>query len=170
KTCLGEEFHTSAVEDIMLSHHISCISLATVTRYAQPNMAAGGAVVAMTFDATHTFPFYNWMGVQKAALEGLVRALARRHGRDLVRVNAVSAGPLATMAATKIPGFSEMANVWNTSSPLPWNPDEDRQAVADAVCYLVGPYSKKITGQVLKVDGGASIVSGPLMPYERPQA
>ena len=170
KTCLGEEFHTSEIDDIMLSHHISCISLATVTRYAQPNMADGGSVVAMTFDATHTFPFYNWMGVQKAALEGLVRALARRHGRDLVRVNAVSAGPLSTMAATKIPGFSQMAEVWNTSSPLPWNPNEDRQAVADAVTYLLGPYSKKITGQVLKVDGGASIVSGPLMPYEKRQA
>ena len=63
-----------------------------------------------------------------------------------------------------------MADVWNTSSPLPWNPNEDRQAVADAVTYLLGPYSKKITGQVLKVDGGASIVSGPLMPYEKRQA
>ncbi len=170
KTCLGEEFHTSEVDDIKMAHHISCVSLATVARYAQPCMSGGGSIVAMTFDSEHTFPYYNWMGVQKAALEALVRALARRHGRDLVRVNAVSAGPLSTMAATKIPGFSEMADVWNTSSPLPWDPSGDRQAVADAVTYLLGPYATKITGQVLKVDGGASIVGGTLLPHERPQA
>ncbi len=167
QTCLGEEFHTSAVEDIKLAHHISCISLATVARYAQPAMAAGGSLVALTFDTRHVFPFYNWMGVQKAALEALVRGLARRHGRDLVRINAVSAGPLATMAATKIPGFGEMANVWNRSSPLPWDPFADKQEVANAVTYLLGPYSKKITGQVLFVDGGASVVGGELMPFER---
>ncbi|MFT5240622.1 MAG: enoyl ACP reductase [Kiritimatiellia bacterium] len=170
KTCLGEEFHTDAVDDILLSHHISCVSLATVARYAHKNMTDGGSIVAMTFDASHTFPFYNWMGVQKAALEGLVRALARRHGRDNIRVNAVSAGPLSTMAATKIPGFTELADVWNSSSPLPWDPAADRQAVADTVAYMIGCYSKKITGQVIKVDGGASIVGGQLLPHERPQA
>ena len=168
KTCLGEEFHTSAVEDIKLAHHISCVSLATVARFAQPAMPDGGAIVAMTFDGFHVFPFYNWMGVQKAALEALVRALARRHGRDRVRVNAVSAGPLSTMAATKIPGFAEMADVWNHSSPIPWDPVADKQAVAEAATFLVGPYSRKITGQVLKVDGGASVVGGPLLDHEKP--
>ncbi|MDA0990220.1 MAG: SDR family oxidoreductase [Verrucomicrobia bacterium] len=170
KTCLGPEFHTSAVDDIKMAHHISCISLATVARYAQPAMADGGSIVAMTFDADHVFPFYNWMGVQKAALEALVRALARRHGRDLIRINAVSAGPLATMAATKIPGFNEMADVWNHSSPIPWDPIADKQAVANAVTYLVGPYSQKITGQVLKVDGGASVIGGTMLEHERPTA
>lgn len=168
QTCLGTEFHTSAVEDIKMAHHISCISLATVARYAQPCMAEGGSIVAMTFDSQHVFPFYNWMGVQKAALEALVRALARRHGRDLVRINAVSAGPLSTMAATKIPGFSEMSNVWNNSSPLPWDPVADKQAVANAVVYLLGNCSQKITGQVLHVDGGASIIGGTMLEHERP--
>ncbi|MCE9613548.1 MAG: SDR family oxidoreductase [Lentisphaerae bacterium] len=168
KTCLGPEFHTDAIEDIKLAHHISCISLATVTRQAQAALQGGGSIVAMTFDTSHVFPFYNWMGVQKAALEALVRGLARRHGRDNIRINAISAGPLATMAATKIPGFGEMANVWNQASPLVWDPVADKQAVAEAVVFLLGNYSRKITGQVLHVDGGASIIGGSLLPHERP--
>ena len=167
QTCLGQEFHTSAVEDIKLAHHVSCISLATVTRYAQPCMPKGGSIVALTFDTKHIFPFYNWMGVQKAALEALVRGLARRHGRDNLRINAVSAGPLATMAATKIPGFTTMIDVWNRASPITWDPTADKEAVANAVVYLVGEYSQKITGQVLYCDGGASIIGGELMEHER---
>jgi enoyl ACP reductase len=166
KTCLGEEFHTGAVEDIMLSHHISCISLATVLRHAQSNLEGGGSVVAMSFDTQRVYPFYNWMGVQKAALEALVKALARRHGRDLIRVNAVSAGPLFTKAASKIPGFGSMTRLWNASSPLPWDTRKDKQAVADAVVFLLGQYSMKITGQVLNVDGGASIMAGELHGFE----
>ncbi len=166
RTCLGEEFHTEAVEDIMLSHHISCISLATVLRHAQSNLEGGGSVVAMSFDTQRVYPFYNWMGVQKAALEALVKSLARRHGRDLIRVNAVSAGPLFTKAASKIPGFGSMTRLWNASSPLPWDTRKDKQAVADAVVFLLGQYSKKITGQVLNVDGGASIMAGELHGFE----
>ena len=166
KTCLGEEFHTEAVEDIMLSHHISCISLATVLRHAQTNLAEGGSVVTMSFDTKHVYPYYNWMGVEKAALEALVRALARRHGRDKIRINAVSAGPLWTKAASKIPGFGNMTKLWSAASPLPWDTRKDKQAVADAVLFLLGPYSKKITGQVLAVDGGASIVAGDLHGFE----
>lgn len=167
RTCLGSEFHTDAVRDVTLSHHISCVSLATVARYAVPKMSAGGALVAMTFDTSHVYAYYNWMGVQKAALEALVRALARRHGRDRVRVNAVSAGPLWTKAASKIPGFGTLSELWNLSSPLPWDTHEDKQAVAYAVVFLLGPYSEKITGLVLPVDGGAAIVGGSLFAHER---
>jgi meromycolic acid enoyl-[acyl-carrier-protein] reductase len=168
RTCLGEEFHTDATADILLSHQVSCISLATILRHAQANLAGGGAVVALTFDTAHVYPFYNWMGVQKAALEALVRALARRHGRDSIRVNAVSAGPLFTKAASKIPGFGGLTKVWNESSPLPWDGHRDKQAVADAVAFLLGNRSLKITGQVLAVDGGASIMGGRLQDFERP--
>lgn len=168
RTLLGEEFHTDAVDDIKLSHHISCISLATVLRHGAPCLAGGGSVVAMTFDTSRVYPFYNWMGVQKAALEALVRALARRHGRDNIRVNAVSAGPLDTKAASKIPGFGGMTDLWNQSSPLTWDTSRDKQAVAHAVAFLLGPYAEKITGQTLVVDGGASIVAGQLRDFERP--
>jgi len=166
RTCLGEEFHTEAVDDIMLSHHISCVSLATVLRHAQSNLSGGGSVVAMSFDTKHVYPFYNWMGVQKAALEALVKALARRHGRDLIRVNAVSAGPLFTKAASKIPGFGGMTRLWNKASPLPWDTRADKEAVAHAAVFLLGPYAAKITGQVLAVDGGASIMAGELQGFE----
>jgi enoyl-[acyl-carrier-protein] reductase (NADH) len=104
--------------------------------------------------------------VQKAALEALVRALARRHGRDHIRVNTVSAGPLWTKAASKIPGFGCMTRMWNKASPLPWDTRKDKQAVANAVVFLLGPYSAKITGQTLTVDGGASIVAGQLHEFE----
>ena len=167
KTCLGEELHTDAVEDILLSYKISAVSFARVVRHAVPQMPGGGAAVALTFDTSRVYPYYNWMGVHKAALEATTRALARRHGRDLVRVNAVSAGPLASMAASKIPGFGKLDTIWGASSPLPWDTVADKQEVANAVAFLLGPLSRKITGQTLTVDGGASIVAGELQPFEK---
>ena len=168
RTCLGEEFHTDAIDDITASYHISCASLATVARHAAAAMPGGGSIVTMTFESSRAFAYYNWMGVNKAALEALVRALARRHGRDGVRVNAVSAGPLWTKAASKIPGFGGLSDIWSAASPLPWDAVEDRAAVADAVLFLLGPHAAKTTGHVLKVDGGASICGGDLMPFEKP--
>jgi len=167
RTCLGEEFHTDAVEDILQSYHISAVSLARVLRYAAPHLTPGGAVVALTFDTSRVYPFYNWMGVHKAALEALVRALARRHGRDRIRVNAISAGPLTSRAASKIPGFGQLDQIWSRSSPLPWDTNADKEQVANAAAFLLGPLSAKITGQILYVDGGASIVAGELHPFER---
>lgn len=166
-TCLGEEFHTAAYLDLKQAFHISCISLATVTHHAQPLMQEGGAVVGMTFESRVAFPYYNWMSVNKAALEAVVRALARRHGRDLIRVNAVSAGPLTTKAAKAIPHYTHLARTWRKTSPLPWDPYNDKQAVADAATFLLGPYSQKITGQVIHVDGGASSMGGELQEFER---
>lgn len=168
KTCLGSEFHTDAYDDLKLAFHISCVSLATVARYAQPRMVNGGSIVALTFESRFAFPYYNWMGVNKAALEALVRALARRHGRDLVRVNAVSAGPLTTKAAKAIPHFAHLARTWRKVSPLPWDVINDKTEVAHLVAFLLGPYAKKITGQVMHVDGGVSIAGGDLLPSERP--
>ena len=168
RTSLGAEFHTDAIDDLKLAHHISCVSLATVLKYGAPCMEEGGSVVALTFDTTHVYPCYNWMGVQKAALEALVRALARRHGRDNIRVNALSAGPLATKAATKIPGFENMIHMWDAASPLKWDIVKDKQAVADGVAFLLSPYAAKITGHTLVVDGGAAIMAGTLCDWERP--
>ena len=80
----------------------------------------------------------------------------------------MSAGPLKTKAATNIPGFNELAETWNASSLMPWDTENDKHAVANAVTYLAGPYSDKITGQPLYVDGGACVAGGVLLPHERP--
>lgn len=167
KTGLGEEFHTDAIGDLMTGFHISAVSLATVARHAYSHMGGGGSIVALTFDTKHVYSHYNWMGVNKAALEAIVRALSRRHGKDRIRVNAVSAGPLATKAAVSIPGFAALSQRWEDSSPLPWDLHEDKKEVAHAVAFLLGPCSKKITGQVLYVDGGASVIGGELAAHER---
>lgn len=166
-TCLGEEFHTAAYLDLKQAFHISCISLSTVTHHAYPLMQGGGSIVALTFASQLAFPYYNWMGVNKAALEATVRALARRHGRDLVRVNAISSGPLSTKAAKSIPHFGVMSRTWRKTSPIPWDVVEDRQCVANTAAFLLGTGAAKITGQVIHVDGGASIMGGELQPFER---
>ncbi len=167
KTCLGPEFHTDAYDDLKMGFHISAASLATVTKYAQTQMSEGGSVVTLSFESRLAFAYYNWMGVNKAALEATVRALARRHGKDLLRINAVSSGPVTTKAAGAIHGFDELGKTWNKVSPLPWDQEKDKIEVANAAAFLMGPYSKKISGQVLYVDGGASIIGGELLPHER---
>ncbi|MBM4152045.1 MAG: SDR family oxidoreductase [Kiritimatiellaceae bacterium] len=168
KTCLGEKIYTDAIEDVKTGFHISCASLATVSQFAQEHMHKGGSIVTLSFASQAAFPFYNWMGVNKAALEALVRALAREYGREHVRVNAVSAGPLATKAAKSIPHFAHLARTWKKVSPLPWDVVNDKKEVAHAVVFLLGEGSKKITGQTLYVDGGASAMGGELLPNERP--
>ncbi|MEI6890844.1 MAG: SDR family oxidoreductase [Pontiella sp.] len=168
KTCLGPTMYTSAYEDIKQGFHVSCASLATVSHFAMEQMQKGGSIVTLSFESQVAFAFYNWMGVNKAALEALVRALAREYGREHVRVNAISAGPLATKAAKSIPNFEHLAETWRQMSPLPWDVVADRQEVANAVLFLLGKYSKKITGQTIYVDGGASSMGGSLLPHERP--
>ena len=168
KTCLGDKVYTDAYEDIKQGFHISCVSLATVTEYAQQHMPKGGSVVTLSFASQLAFPYYNWMGVNKAALEALVRALAREYGREHVRVNAISAGPLTTKAAKSIPHFAHLARTWKKISPMPWDPINDKQEVANAVVFMLGAYSGKITGQTIYVDGGASAVGGELLKHEKP--
>jgi enoyl-[acyl-carrier-protein] reductase (NADH) len=169
KTCLGgEEMYTSASQDILTGFHISAASLATVAHFAAPKMKKGGSIVTLSFEGSRPFPFYNWMGVNKAALEALVRALARNMGKDYIRVNTVSAGPLTTKAASSIPSFNHLASTWEDISPLPWDTLEDKIEVANACVFLLGDYSKKITGQILFVDGGANFMPGTLMDYEKP--
>jgi enoyl-[acyl-carrier protein] reductase I len=167
KTGLGKEYHTNAFDDLKMGFHISAISLATVTQYAQKHMPKGGGIVSLSFDTSHQYAYYNWMSVNKAALEAVCKGLARRHGKDDVRVNIVSAGPVETRASGAIPGFHEIKETWEKNAPLSWDLIEDKKEVANAVVFLMGKYSKKITGQILHVDGGRSMVGGDLLEHEK---
>jgi len=152
-----------------LAMDISAYSLVAMVREAYPLMKVrGGSVIAMTYYASEkVFPNYNVMGVAKAALEATTRYLAADLGQDGIRVNAISAGPLTTKAAKAIPHFAFLARTWRKMSPLPWDTVNDKSEVANAVLFLLGPYSRKITGQVLHVDGGTSIVGGDLLSHEK---
>jgi enoyl ACP reductase len=121
---------------------------------------AGAAVVGLDFDASVAWPSYDWMGVAKAALEAVARYLARDVGGRGVRVNLVSAGPIETLAAGGIPGFSQLAEVWSQTAPLAWDA-EDPGPVADAVCFLLSPLARAITGEIVHVDGGFHAIGCP---------
>jgi enoyl-[acyl-carrier protein] reductase I len=123
----------------------------------------GAALVGMDFDAQVAWPVYDWMGVAKAALEAVNRYLARDLGPRGVRVNLVSAGPLGTLAARGIPGFSDLAEAWQRQAPLGWS-TEDPAPVASAVLFLLSDMARAITGEVLHVDGGFHAMGTALVP------
>ncbi|NNF10004.1 MAG: enoyl-ACP reductase FabI [Acidimicrobiia bacterium] len=152
---LGGNFLHTPAESAATAFTTSAFSLKTLAVGLRPLMqkAGGGALVAMDFDNTQAWPAYDWMGVAKSALQSVVRYLARDLGADGIRVNAVSAGPLGTVAAKSIPGFERFAEVWDKRSPLPWdtgNPDP----VARMVCVLLSDWAVATTGEIVHVDGG----------------
>ncbi len=163
---LGGSFLTTPASSAETAFTTSAFSLKTLAAGLLPlfRAAGGGSVVSLDFDnGVQAWPGYDWMGVAKAALAAVTRYLAVYLGPDNVRVNAVSAGPLATVAAKSIPGFSLFQEVWDDRSPLPWDV-EDAVPVAQMVCVLLSDWAPKTTGEVVHVDGGfhaaAASVSG----------
>lgn len=161
---LGGNFLTAPAESASIAFQTSAFSYKTLAVGLLPLFEAsgGGSLVTLDFDNSQAWPAYDWMGVAKAALEAVTRYLARDLGPYGVRVNAVSAGPLGTVAAKSIPGFSLFQEVWNDRAPLPWdaaNPD----AVARMVCLLLSDWTPMTTGEIVHVDGGfhAVAVGGP---------
>jgi meromycolic acid enoyl-[acyl-carrier-protein] reductase len=152
---LGGRFLSTPWESVATAMHVSAFSLKTLAATLAPLMpeGSGGSVVTLTFDAAQAWPLYDWMGPTKAALESIVRYLARDLGPRRVRVNAVAAGPLETVAAKSIPGFNGLKESWTRQAPLGWDPG-DADPVADAVVFLLSDMARAITGEVLHVDGG----------------
>ena len=132
---------------------VSCYSLVDVARRAQPLMSAGGSIVTLSFlGAQRVTPSYNVMGVAKAALEASVRYLANDLGPDGIRVNAISPGPMRTLAGAAIGGARKVFRTTEANAPLRANADLEH--VGGAALYLVSDYGASTTGDVLFVDGG----------------
>ena len=155
---LGGDFSATDRNGFRTALEASAYTLIPVTKFAAPHMSPeGGAVVAMTFDAaTRVYPGYNIMGTAKAALENEVRQLAVEYGTRKIRVNAISAGPLATLAARSIPGFNDMRRAFAEKAPLFRNVTHDE--VANTALFLCSELSSGITGAVIPVDAGYNIM------------
>ena len=151
--CLGEDFMAAEWPDVAVAMEISAYSLKTVAEVVAPLMTNGGSIVGLDFDARFAWPAYNWMGVAKAALESTSRYLARALGPNGVRVNMVAAGPIRTMAAKSIPGFSEFEDAWTNRAPLGWDVN-DGEPVARACVALLSDWFPSTTGEMVHVDGG----------------
>ena len=151
--CLGEDFMAAEWPDVAVAMEISAYSLKTVAEVVAPLMTNGGSIVGLDFDARFAWPAYNWMGVAKAALESTSRYLARALGPDGVRVNMVAAGPIRTMAAKSIPGFSEFEDAWTNRAPLGCDVN-DGEPVARACVALLSDWFPSTTGEMVHVDGG----------------
>ena len=151
---LGGNFMTAPWESVQTAFQTSAYSLKAMAQALHPLMVDGGSIVTLDFDnSTQAWPFYDWMGVCKAALESVTRYLARDLGRRKIRVNALAAGPLKTMAAKGIPGFERFETTWGQRAPLGWN-SEDRTPVAKMAAVLLSDYSAATTGEIVHVDGG----------------
>ncbi len=153
ETLLGGKFLTGPWPDVAQAVQVSAYSLASLSQACLPLMGRGGSVVGMTFDATVAWPAYDWMGVAKAGLESCSRYLARDLGPQGIRVNLVSAGPLKTLAAKAIPGFSDLEAMWSDRAPLGWD-ETDQEPTAKAVVALLSDFFPATSGEIVHVDGG----------------
>ncbi|MBI4264283.1 MAG: enoyl-ACP reductase [Acidobacteria bacterium] len=152
---LSSPFTNTTREGFRVSLDVSAYSLIALARGAAPLMATrgGGSILTLTYlGSERVFPNYNVMGVAKAALEAVVRYLAADVGPRNIRVNAVSAGPIKTLAAAGISGFSSILNVYRERAPLRRNIEPSE--VAEAAAFLLSDAAKGITGEVLVVDSG----------------
>lgn len=152
----GYFIHTSR-EAFRIAHDVSAYSLIALARGAAALMTEGGSIVAMTYYGSEkVVPHYNVMGVAKAALEASTRYLAYDLGPQKIRVNCISAGPMNTLAARGIAGFTDMLKHYETHAPLKRNvlPDE----LGAAGTFLASDGAAAITGQVIYVDSGYQIM------------
>lgn len=153
QTALGGNFLETEWSDVSTAVEVSAYSLKSITTACLPVLNNPSSVVGLTFDATVSWPVYDWMGVAKAAFESTARYLARYLGPKGIRVNLVSAGPLRTTAAKGIPGFATMEELWTDRAPLGWDLT-DTEAAAKAIIALLSDWFGATTGEIVHVDGG----------------
>ena len=154
---LTGEFVNTTRQGFATALDVSAYSLIAVTRAAVPLMTEGGSVVTLTYlGSERVVPHYNVMGVAKAALEATVRYLAHDLGPKNIRVNAVSAGPIKTLAARGVSGISKMVDHHRSFAPL--RRATEQGEVGDTALFLVSPLGRGITGEVIYVDGGYHIL------------
>ncbi|OFW04490.1 MAG: enoyl-ACP reductase [Acidobacteria bacterium RIFCSPLOWO2_02_FULL_68_18] len=155
---LTSPFTQTTREGFRVALDVSAYSLIALARAAAPLMEkrGGGSILTLTYlGSERVFPNYNVMGVAKAALEATVRYLAADLGPRNIRVNAISAGPIKTLAAAGIGGFSTILNVYRDRAPLRRN--VEAAEIGDAAAFLLSDAGKAITGEVLMVDAGYHI-------------
>jgi len=153
---IKNDFLLTTRGDFQIAHDVSVYSLIAISRAAAPLMAEGGSILTLTYyGSTKTFPNYNVMGVAKAALEATVRYLAVSLGVKGIRVNAISAGPIKTLAARGIGDFSKILNAVEERAPLHRNVDQ--LEVGGAALFLTSDLASGITGEITYVDCGYNI-------------
>jgi enoyl ACP reductase len=138
--CLGGGFLDAGWEDVSVAMHVSAYSLKALADVVVPHMPEGGAIVGLDFDNSRQ----AWPS----------RYLARDLGPKGIRVNLVAAGPVRTLAAKSIPGFSRFEDVWDERSPLGWDVRTDADAVARSCVALLSDWFPKTTAEIVHVDGG----------------
>jgi len=157
KDALEGDFVSTSREAFRIAHDVSAYSLIALARAAAPLMTDGGSIVAMTYYGSEkVVPHYNVMGVAKASLEASTRYLAYDLGPKKIRVNCISAGPVNTLAARGIAGFTEMLKHYEAHAPLKRNVLPDELGATGA--FLASDGAAAITGQVLYVDCGYQIM------------
>ncbi|HEY4382118.1 MAG TPA: enoyl-ACP reductase [Acidobacteriaceae bacterium] len=153
---LKNDFLYTSREDFRIAHDVSVYSLIALARGAAPLMNEGGSILTLTYyGAEKVFPNYNVMGVAKAALESAVRYLAVSLGTKNIRVNAISAGPIKTLAARGIGDFSQILNAVTARAPLHRNVEQVE--VGNAALFLCSPLASGITGEITFVDCGFNV-------------
>lgn len=154
---LSQAYVETSRDGYALAQDISAYSLVAVSREAKKYLASGGSIVTLTYmGAERVIPNYNVMGVAKAALEASVKYLAHDLGPSNIRVNAISAGPIRTLAAKGVKDFNSMLSVIEERSPL--RRGTDPEEVADTTVFLLSHMSRGITGEVIHVDSGYNIM------------
>ncbi len=152
------EFAATTREGFQLAHDVSAYSLVAMAREARGLMTEGGSIVTQSYlGAERMVRNYNVMGVAKASLEASVRYLAEDLGKEQIRVNAISSGPIRTLSAKGgVSGFNDIITAMEEKAPLRRNVDQDE--VGDATMFLLSRLSRGVTGEVIHVDSGFHIV------------